>query len=317
MDAESTSNEIVLKGQRCFAAVKKAHNLISSEGDVNKAKEILENVKEDGELLQEDAKETQGKLAKEAEEMRNEIEQLENEEQRFKLEVSSLASRKASAERNLQSNERSLTQKRSQLAEEEKRLSDAEWDLKKAKEKEAKVAAAAVAGGILVGAFTFGVGGILAGAAVGGTTAAIINNIEGRCRDARREIRRWKSDIDSTEGSIHSCRDSIRQYERDIQSYRQRLSDNERAAATTHNKITVLVKSKEFCDTSHDFWTEFTALSKTATEKTDRLEKLVGKVVERGNFKVLRANGTVVLATSFVEAWEEVIKRGRIMPSAE
>ena len=309
------NNEIIARGQRCFAAVKMAHDLIGSKGGVDRAKELLANVKEDGEFLQENAKETQEKLVREAKELRAEIERLEREEQRFRLEVSSLTSKKSTTERNLQSDERSLSQKQSQLAEEERRLSDAEWDLKKAKEKEKEIAVASVVGGTLVGLVTFGVGGLLAGAAIGGSTAAIVNNIEGRCRDARRVVSRWKSDVGSTESSIRSYRNSISQYERDIQSYRQRLRDNEQAAVAAHEKTSVLMKSKTFCDTSHDFWTEFTALSKTATEKTDRLEKLVGRVLERGNFRVLRANGTVVLANTFVEAWEEVTKRGMIMSS--
>ena len=75
------------------------------------------------------------------------------------------------------------------------------------------------------------------------------------------------------------------------------------------------MESRKFCDIAEEFWIEFIAVSKTATEKTDRLEKLVDKAIQRDNIKILQANGTIVIAQSIVEAWEEVSKRGQIMPA--
>ena len=307
--------EIVAKGQHCFAAVQRAYNLIYTEGQGKEAEKILVALREDGKQLQKAAKETKENFIAEGKKLRDEIAQLEAEEQKFQCEVSSLTSQKSTAEYHLQNQERALSEARQQLSEAESKLRRAESDLRSAKEKEKNVAVASVTGGVLLGLVTFGVGGLAVGALAGGATAAIINNIEGRCRDARHEKRRCSSDVESSERNLSSTRERVNSYERDIRDYNSRIQRNRRAAEEAHNKVSIMMKSRDFCETSDDFWTEFIAVSKAATERSDRLKKLVDRAIKRENMKVLRANGTTVIVESFVEAWEEVSKRGQIMPA--
>lgn len=310
------SQELVAKGHRCIIAARRVYDLdVYTESEANDAKNSLAALKEDGEQLQKAAKEAKEDFMEQGRKLKNEMAQLEAEEQSFESTVSSLTSSKSAAEYQLQNQERALSETRSQQSQAENRLRSAESDLRSAKKKEKDVAVASVAGGIVVGLLTFGVGGLAVGALAGGATAAIINNCEGKVRDARRDISRCHSDVESSERSVRSTRDRVSNIGSEISDYQRRIQHNKQEAIKRHEKVSRVMKSIDFSEKSIDFWEDFTTVSKSATERSERLERLVNKAIKKENYRIMRANGTVTIAQSFVEAWEEVSKKGQIMPA--
>ena len=301
------------KGQRCFAAMKTAHELVYTKGDAKAGRKILASLKRDGLELRRAAQEKKARFLEEAQQLNRQIRRLKEEEQTFHLEVSTLNDQKVEAEYHLENQERALEEVRGQLSEAEDHLKRAESDLRDAKHRERNVGVISVVAGGLLGLVTFGVGGIAVGTLVGGVTAATINNIEGRCREARKDVRQWNSEVSSAEESASLAREKVERYEHDILSYGCRIDSNRFAAEYAQNQVTALMESVAFCKTSCNFWVEFIGLSKTATAKTDLLEKLVNKAIQRDNISILRANGSIVKAKSFIEAWEEVARREQSM----
>ena len=57
-------------------------------------------------------------------------------------------------------------------------------------------------------------------------------------------------------------------------------------------------------------WDAFTRAAADATGRTEHLKQVVDLAVARENLRILLSNGTVTIATSFLEAWEAVLSHG-------
>ena len=311
----STNQELVAKGLGCIAAARKANDLILTKSQAKEAAKYLAALEEDGEQLQRAAKEAKHDFMEQEEKLRKEMAQLEVDEQRFECQVSSLRSSKSCAECKLKDQERALSDACSQQSQAEGRLRNAESELSSAREKEAAIAIASVASGLLLGAVTLGLGGLAIGAVAGSATATIAIVAEGRVKDAKHDIRRCCTDVEASKKCVLSTRDTVSSIQRDIDAYQQKIQVNKREASTRHEKVTGIMKSIEFSEMSINFWEDFKTVSKHATKRSERLKALVNKATKKDNIRVLRTNGTVIIAESFVEAWEEVLKKGQIMPA--
>lgn len=313
----STSQELVAKGHSCIAAAAKAYDLIYTESNAKDAEKYLAALKEEGEQLQKAAEDTKEDLLEKETTLRKEMALLEAEEQRFESAVSSLTNSKSSAEHKLQNHVRALGDSRYQQSQSEERLRRAESELSSAIGKEAGIATASVAGGIVLGLLTFGIGGLAVGAVAAGATAGIVIACEGKVKDAKSDISRCVTDLENCHSNVRSTRDGISNIERDIGDYQKRIQVNKENAGKMHQKISGIIKSIEFSERSINYWEDFTTVSKQATERSDRLNALVKKATAKENFRIMTSNGTVIIAESFVEAWEEVSKEGQIMPSLD
>ena len=57
-------------------------------------------------------------------------------------------------------------------------------------------------------------------------------------------------------------------------------------------------------------WDMFTRAAAHATGRTEHLKRVVDIANARENLKILKSNGTVTIATSFLEAWDAVLSHG-------
>ena len=303
------NKELVVQGCRCFEVVKLAHQLIYS--NPNLAMKLLTDLKKDGVELQMAAKAAKIDCIREDKKIREEIATIEVEEEHLQHQVYSLISKKKVAEDRLRIQNRRLLEAKRNLTVAENKLKQAESELQEELQTERDFIKTAAILMVVAGVFTLGLGGL----AVYGISSIVLSGIEERCRELRLHIRNCRSNVHLLTRALDSGKGAVQLFQREIQTYRSRIESNKRAVKLDQQRVEALMRERKFCIMLDDYWTEFVLLSETATEKTDRMKKLINKAMERKRYKVLRANGTVVFVQSFVEAWEEVSKKGQIISS--
>ena len=92
---------------------------------------------------------------------------------------------------------------------------------------------------------------------------------------------------------------------------------HDRPSSLMEEDITKVLKSLEFHDRAVEFWQLFGKACAHAVT-TERTQRLRGMAAAEEDLKILRADGTITIAKSFVEAWEEIsVKQGQIIGSVE
>lgn len=308
-----SNNQLVLKGQACIQAAKGAYDLIYTEKDTKKAVECLSVLKQDAKLLQKAAEESKKEGAAEERELEKEIDRLTKEKDSYDMTVSRLNKERKDEEYKLSQQRQTLSNAESDLRDAQSLLADAESELRRAKEKEKVAMAAAVTAGVLVGLVTFGIGGAaVAGAAAAGITA-LVHEIEGKVDKARDKIGSRKNDISRAQSAISSSQQTLSNIERKISDYNGRIANTERQMKEVHEKISENKPTLAVHRQALELWELFAQASENAAETTERLEKIIQKANEKQDLKIITSNGTVKIAKSVVEAWEEIsFNQGRI-----
>ena len=308
-----SNNQLVLKGQACIQAAKNAYNLIYTQKDTEKAAECLSVLKEDAKLLQSAAEESKEKGAGKERELEQEIDRLTKEKDGYDLTVSRLNKERKDEEYKLSQQRQALSNAESDLCDARSLLSDAESELRRAKEKEKVAMTTAVTTGVVVGLFTFGIGGAaIAGAAAAGITA-LVQEIEGKVKKARDKIRSRENDVSRAQSAISSSQQALSNIQCKISDYNGRIATTERRMKEVHDKISENKPTLAVHRQALELWELFAQASENAAETTQRLEKIIQKANEKQNLKIVRSNGTIKIAESVVEAWEEIsFHQGRI-----
>ena len=310
----SNNYALVVEGQKCIEAAQTVFNLITTQKEADVAVNRLSMLKETGRSLQDFAEDNKRELLSKEKQLNNELATLESQKYSYESAVSRLTDEKRRAEGRLYSQRRLLADAEAELRRAEESLDHAKRELRRAKEKEKAAMTTSVVTGVVVGLFTFGVGGAAVGGALGAGVAALINELEGKVKRAQSNIQCKRADIDRANGEIRSTSSTLSNIEREITNNRSLIASNKKRISNIHDKITSVVNSIAFQKEAADFWKMFTEATERATERTERLRRIVDKAAKKKNFKILRSDGTITIAKTFVEAWEEVtIKEGQIM----
>ena len=297
---------MVAKGQECIKAAQTALNLIMTQGDTENAIKQLSLLLDDGRSLQDFAEESKKKLELKEKELKNKMTTLESQRSSYESNTSRLNFEKNQAETRLSTQHRLLTEAKNELRCAEKSLNDARSELRRAKEKEKAAMTTSVVTGVVVGLFTFGVGGAAVGGALGAGIAALINELEGKVERAESNIQNRKANVGQANNEIESISSSLRNIECEIGNYRSWISNNERQMKDVHNEITSVLDSIAFQKEVVEFWKKFTEVAERATERTELLKWIVNRAAKKENLQILRSDGTIVIAITFMDAWEEV-----------
>lgn len=307
------NNQLALKGQACVLAARNAYDLIKTKEDAEKAAKCLSALTEDGKQLRSVAEENKEKSVAKERELEDEIIHLTGERDKYDLKVSQLNDEKRNKEYERSQQETALSNAESDLRDAKTMLSNAESELRRAKEKEKATMTTAVTTGVVVGLFTFGIGGLAAGAAVGAGIAALINEAEGRVDKARERIRNRENDKGRASRTIQSLEQAISRIKSEIADYNTRIENTKRTLDEVHQKITENKLTMALHRKAMELWGLFAMASEDATEATQQLESILEKANEEQNLKIIRSNGTIKIAKSVVEAWEEIsFYQGRI-----
>ena len=307
------NHRLIPGNSSCLNALRKANLVITESDNFEEVQSILLNARDSSEELQEAAKEAKQHFSKEAESRKMKIRQLETEEQNFYREIAVLNSQKSEAELNLTIEKNRLTKSRQELAEAKDKLREAQNELERAEKNESSnVSKGAIIGAVVFGVFTWGVGAPV-GAAIGAAGGAIHNLIEGKCDDARTQIDRCESRFDQSNNGVKEYEASIRRTEQKVGIIRSQLRQVRQDMDSKHEEITSIMSSIDFCEKSCEFWLELNDLSRNAVGRTERLQEMLQKAFKKQDVRLFRSRGTIVLARSWVEAWEQIFKKSETL----
>ena len=309
----------------CAEAVKGA---ICSQRDTQteKALEWLDSLHRNSSYLQQLSQEKMVNLEAKIEGLKKSNAELETRKCGLECSISKLNVEKAQAERTCRHKRQELSREEDELGDARRRLRDSQQELKKAEmQKEAiksgcgKAAPVVVGGAIALGLVTFGVGGILTSAAAAAASASALTAIvsviaaaESKVKAIREEIQNQESDIDRIKTELTKINNILTDKESKKQNYREQIATNKQDAQDLHQKITTLKQSVAFEMEALLFCQLFQLSVTRAGERTERLQKIVCKAQEERRIKILRADGTITIAKTFVDAWEEVtVKQGQ------
>ena len=314
----------------CIEAVRRA-GAIYNQGDAEAACRQLAALNSEGLYLQQLSEERKENLAANLEQLKEEENRLEATKNKLDCSIHEQENKRAQAERELQQKNRSKAETESKLARARQRLVDAHKELERAKAKEKILLAGSITAGvvgvtasIIIGAVTMGVGAPIAGAVVftGGSAgaagiaaiAALITKLNDLVGEAERDIESKEKDIEHVKADISKINSTIRHIGMQIWTCRQQIASNKKSMQQIHQKITDLKHSIVFEMSAIEFWGFFQISAVRASEKTERLQRIVNRATERRDIKILRSNGTITKAENFVDAWEEVaMKQGQVV----
>ena len=258
------------------------------------------------------------KLKKERNTLNNKITQFYDEQDRLK--------------QLLREKEKALREEEEKLRKAEQELKDTEAELERQRENERRlrrrsgyVLLFGVFASTVVGAMTFGAGAAPTAAlavAGGGSAAAAaiaavviaITALLSKMSDLQKEIKRRNREIDTLHEQISALKISIAKNESEIQDCKEELQKNEMKIKDLEPELARLQQSEYFEVEADNFCQLFQLYVTEDSERTKRLQSIAQKAQEERNITILRTDGTVTVAKSFIEALEEVaIKHGKVL----
>ena len=288
---------LVKKGKNCVAVVKSALHDISN-GHPNHASRKLHRLRHDSLLLE-----------AEAEKLTKRLETVENyfiaKDESILEEIGKLGRREEDVKGKKTIEESRLAQHRSVLQDEQSRLSSAQDQLREAERKLDKAERDAITGliaGSVVGLFTFGI----AGAAVGATLAAIVNACKDEVAKAKSNIERRESDRERAKSAVRVSENQISGIVSEIDNLEVKIRSLKEERLRFHEKAGEIKQNIILIKKSVEFWQLFKQASEHGASHTSLLEKIVNKANEKGDYRALHSGGSIRVATTFLEAWEDI-----------
>ena len=156
-------------------------------------------------------------------------------------------------------------------------------------------------------------GGSAAAAAIAAVVIAITALLS-KMSDLQKEIKRRNREIDTLHEQISALKISIAKNESEIQDCKEELQKNEMKIKDLEPELARLQQSEYFEVEADNFCQLFQLYVTEDSERTKRLQSIAQKAQEERNITILRTDGTVTVAKSFIEALEEVaIKHGKVL----
>lgn len=293
------------KGGECVAVVKSALDDIS-KGQVENASTKLRRLREDSD-----------RLVAEAERLVKRLEKVEthyiHQEERVQKEIGKLGCleldlkrEKSSREAELDGNQSILRDNQSKLSSAENEVEDAKRKLEQARANEAEnVGDGALWGALLLGIPTLGLGA-LPGAALGASIGAIINACEKEESQAKDRLERRKSDYGRARSAVEESKRQVCNIQSQISNLQTKIGALKTERLSYHKKIDEMKQGIILAKKSIEFWGLFKQASEHGSGRTSLLKKIVDKASEKGDYRSLHSGSSRRLATTFMEAWEEM-----------
>ena len=129
---------------------------------------------------------------------------------------------------------------------------------------------------------------------------------------AKRNLARLDSELKAAQNAASSAKQAvaavqtqIQQQDGKIRAVQQQIDKKHTETGSAKNSIILLRKSASF-------WSFFVVAAENAEERTANLKQFVDQAAEKKDYELLREDGTVTKANSFLAAWAMVENDHRI-----
>ena len=303
------SLDLVRKGKNCVQAAKAAYDAVTrQDSNLHQVIVNLESLLGDGKSLAAYSQEAKRQAEATEQQLQAEMKGLNTEKQQIEANITKLRQDQANAERRLAQQKTTLNDEVNSAGQMERDLSNAEHRLHRAKKKQKRKKRRFKMFGAAAGLLTGGVGGALLGGLFGASIAGLAASDQ--IPRAKAEIARRKAEISSTKTNITATQQTIATIREQVVKLEANITGNRKKADQLHASIGTTKKSIAFQLKAAHLWDAFTRAAADATGRTEHLKQVVDLAVARENLRILLSNGTVTIATSFLEAWEAVLSHG-------
>lgn len=282
----------IQKSEHCIQAAREAYDLLNKkETDVSTTNEIiahLETLAEDGKYLKKSAEGFISELEAKEKELDKTLQQLQQEKQQLETSVIASKNEKANIEKDHSSKQSIFRDFENQLKRTQKELQDAENELHHAKKKLKKKKRG------LFGKLKSALGKL-----VGHVTSA-----EKKVKRAKSNLDRRRSEIKSAQNAANAAEKAKKDVENKIKQQELKVQEIQKKADAKHKEIGSIKSSIVYLRDSTHFWELFIIAAENAEERTVALKRLVEMVSEAKDYDILREDGTITRAKSFIQAWE-------------
>lgn len=303
------STSLSARGKHCVETAREAHSSLTEKRAASEVIAHLETLKQDGKHLLKTANDQKDKLSVEERDLLAKQTKLEGDKNEIETKIGKLHQDKSAVDKKHAQQEATLKDRDNSLKRAQKDLQDAEHALSKAKKKRKKKKKR---GGLLGGI----VGGIIGGpigAIAGGLLGNELGGSKGKVDGAKNNVQRRKAELTSAQKELGTTKQSLATIQKSIKDFQIKIGEVGKQRDTKHNEIGAVRKLLAFQQKSIVFWELFIKAAEHADGRTERLKSIVDKAAEKEDLKILRADGTVTVAKSFLEAWEAIATNGKIM----
>ena len=299
------SQDLIAKGKLCIQTARDAYNSITAGSDAATTPIVqqLEALQENGNFLTQNAKQKMIALNEEENDLQQKMATIQQEKQHFLKVVAELQQSKDDVERELGGLEATLASLECDLTRAQKEVQEAEGALSGAQHHARRRRRR----GRLLGAVVAG----LPGAIIVGTAA--YEHAKRRVDETKSTLSRRKNERDSAKRSLDTSRNKLPPILQQITEYEAKIKENKVISGQKHEEIGAVKKSIVFVKESVNFWEDFLLAAQYAENRTERLKSIVQKAEEMVNLTILKADGTIMVAISFVDAWEALVTHGKVM----
>ena len=307
------SQDLIAKGKLCIQTARDAYNSITAGSDAATTPIVqqLEALQENGNFLTQNAKQRMIALNEEENDLQQKMASIQQEKQHFLKIVDQLKQSKDNVEKELEQLEIKVATSEKDLMQAQKVVQDAEGALSSAQHRARRKKRRGKLLGGVVGGLVAGPIGVVVGAAGGGAISH--EQAKGRVDAAKSTLSRRRNERDSAKRSLDTTRDKLPPILQQITEYEAKIEENEVISGQKHEEIGAVKKSIVFVKESVNFWEDFLLAAQYAENRTERLKSIVQKAEEMVNLTILKADGTIMVAISFVDAWEALVTHGKVM----
>lgn len=271
---------LVTKGTSCIETAKKTYNIIVSNSKKNsRVKQAITHLKSlssDGIALVDFCTKKKEELEHKETELHETMSAYQANKQELEGKKMSLKERKTELDTAKGKLEVGLKNAKADKERAEGELHEAEHKLRKAKKK----------------------GGILE------KVKKVIGIKDGHVKSAKSRLHSRQHAFKEATKSVMAEEESLKHVDDDLIILQGEIDGCVKSIQELHNQIGVLKESIVFAINAIHVWELFTMACENATERTGCLRKIVDIVDEKKEYKILESDGTIIVANTFLDAWE-------------
>ena len=300
-----SGHSIVKKGKDCVAVAKNVLDDIGS-GREEMALKKLSALKDDSNFLADRAKQLDERLEAVGKQYQDEDKELLRQIGSLNGQESQLNKQKIAEEGQLAAQQNVLYDNQNRHSSAENSLRNAEYRRRKAEEAERNRQIRYAASGALLGLFTSGIGLMFGAAIIGVGAATIVNSHKKEERDAQDVVNRCRNELADADSAINESQRRISNIESQIRSLTQQIEYRKQQRLQLHKKAGEIKAMVVLVKKSVEFWLLFKQISERGVDRTELLQKIVTRAIEKGDYKALQSQPGHRIASTFIEAWEEM-----------
>ena len=124
--------------------------------------------------------------------------------------------------------------------------------------------------------------------------------------DARNAVRHCRDDLNRARSYVDDSQKKVSIVESQIRSLTGQIECMNWQCLQLQEEVSKIRSLIVFVKKSVNFWSLFEDLSNHGVKRTDLLQKIVSKATEKGDYGALQKHSTQHIASTFIEAWEEM-----------